>query len=257
MLRRGGVNWMLKLVYFAIGTVNLVLLLVALRLWRDTRLTTHLLIILPLAFLWYDNYTIAAGIYLGAGPLLEAMSMVRFLAHYLLLPALFIVAGSFARQAGYRWARPRSVMGGLCLLAAGFAAWETLEFLRLEIYPVCLGDTLRYSTSVNTGQACEPGMEGMGAAVPLAGSITLVLLFLALGLLLWRSHRWPWLFAATLTIFVLAGIPSSVAGPFLSNLGEPVFNAGLLATAVFLGKAAKKAAAPGPAAAGGGQPPPP
>jgi len=228
---------MLKLIYFLIGTANLALLVVALRLWRQTRFTSVLLIILPLAFLWYDNYTIAAGAFLGPGPLLEGMSQVRFLAHYLLLPGLFIVAGSFARQAGYRWARPRAVMGTFCLLAVAFAAWETVAYLRLDLYPVCLGDTLRYSTAVRPGQACEPGMEGLGADVPLAGSIVLVLLFLALGAALWRTHRWPWLFTATLVIFVLAGIPSAVAGPFLSNLGEPVFNAGLLATAVFLGRA--------------------
>jgi hypothetical protein len=50
-----------------------------------------------------------------------------------------------------------------------------------------------------------------------------------------RTDLWTWLFLGALVIFIFTGIPSSVAGPFLSNLGEPVINGASLATALNLG----------------------
>lgn len=225
---------MYTVVYFLIGSVNLALLIYALRAWRRTGSLTVFLIILPMAFLWYDNYVIAAGAALGEGPLLKALSFVRFASHYLLLPLWFIVIARLMRAADYRLGRAGWLHAGAVLITFGFAGWEIYEFLHLDLLPVCLGDTLRYSTFVGEGQECYAGMAGSGGYVPLAGSFALILLLLILGGALWRTHRWPWLFGGTLVMFVFAGIPSSVAGPFLSNIAEPVINAAILATALKL-----------------------
>ncbi len=225
---------MYTLIYFLIGSVNLALLIYAIQCWRRTRSVAILLIILPVSFLWYDNYLIAAGRFIGEGKLLESLSSIRFFSHYLLLPLMFIVVGMIARRAGYRWAQPRIVMGLFCIACVAFMVWETAEYLMLDLYPVCLGDTLRYSTWVAPEQACDPSMAGLGGYVPLAGSVLLVFSFIGLGVMLWRTHGWPWLFAGAVIILIFAGIPSSVAGPFLSNIGEPIVNFALLMTVLRL-----------------------
>ncbi len=221
-------------IYYLIGSVNLALLIYAVQAWRRTRSLTVLLITLPMAFLWYDNYVIAAGTTLGEGPLLKGLSFVRFASHYLLLPFWFIVIARLMRTAGYRVGQTRWLQIAAVATTIGFAGWEMYEFLHLELLPVCLGDTLRYSTFVGEGQECYPGMAGTGGYVPLAGSFALIGLLLLLGGALWRTHNWPWLFVGTLVMFVFAGIPSSVAGPFLSNMAEPVINGAILATALRL-----------------------
>lgn len=225
---------MYTVIYVLIGSVNLALLIYALRAWRRTGSLTVLLIILPLAFLWYDNYVIAAGATLGEGPLLKGLSFVRFASHYLLLPFWFIVIARLMRAAGYRLGRADWLQTGAIITTLGFAAWEMYEFLRLELLPACFGDTLRYSTFVGEGQECYAGMAGSGGYVPLAGTFALILLLLILGGALWRTHRWPWLFGGTVVMIAFAGVPSSVAGPFLSNIAEPVINAAILATALRL-----------------------
>ena len=63
---------------------------------------------------------IGLGSTLGEGALLKGMNTVRFLGHYICLPFTIIAIGSMARQAGFKWAQYKVVMGAFCALAIYF-----------------------------------------------------------------------------------------------------------------------------------------
>ncbi len=60
-----------------------------------------LLILCPTSLLWFDSVVIAIGQFLGEGNLLLSLTYIRYSAHWLMLPLLFIVAGVIFRGGGF------------------------------------------------------------------------------------------------------------------------------------------------------------
>ena len=70
-----------------------------------------LLILGPTSLLWFDSFVIAMGQFLGEGNLLLMATYIRYSAHWLMLPLLFIVAGMILSGADFKFASNKYVMG--------------------------------------------------------------------------------------------------------------------------------------------------
>ena len=79
--------------------------------------------------LWYDNFRIGIGRFIGESGLLEAMTVPAFAWHWTMLPLLVIAAGSMAKSAGLKWAQPKWVIGSFCVVASVLIAMGDGAFL--------------------------------------------------------------------------------------------------------------------------------
>ena len=219
---------MVTIGYLIIATAAFACLVWCWRAYRAQPSTMLLLILIPLLGLWFDSFAVAMGRFAGEGPILTAMTYIRFGAHWTTLPLLFIVAGMIARRAGFRWAQPKPVMALFCIAAVYFICEDVPHLWQVEFHPACYAETLRLVTRVAPTEACTPADAGIGARVSSAAAIGANLLLMLIGFGLWWKHRFPWLALGCGTMFVAAAIPQSIVGPMLGNAGEPIFNAALI-----------------------------
>ncbi len=225
---------MLSALFFVFAVVHVIILVWTIRFWRATRSPTVLMAMMPLLLLWYDCLIIGLGRFIGPGELLEALSLPRFWAHWLLTPMWIIAAGGMLRLAGVGWAKPKWVMAGFCLLAVAMIAMEIPLFWTLELHPVCFADTVRYAQSVSANALCFEGQEVIRGSGPPPPPIVTNIVLLVAGIAIWIRCRWPWLTLAALVMFVAAAVPPSIASPAPGNFGEIVLALGILATIRFL-----------------------
>lgn len=235
---------MLSFVFLSYAAIHLALLGWGWRAWGGAGRPVALTIFLVgNTLLWYDNFRIGAGRFIGAGELLRDMSVPAFVWHWTMVPLFVIVAGSIGRLAGLDWARSRLVMGLFCLVAVGLVALDLPYSLGLlfgevgplpavELRPACIADTLRYSTRVSAAQLCDPGStEFRNGPSPLP-AIVMNVVMVAVGIALWIRRGWKWLVIGPGLMFVAAGgapLWGAYALP-VANFGEILFTAGVLVT---------------------------
>ncbi|MFE2054003.1 hypothetical protein [Streptomyces sp. NPDC059446] len=199
--------------------------LAAAQLWlavstgRNWRATPCLLTAVPTlvcsALVW-DNAVIAVGSLAGAGPLLESMSVPRFVAHALLTPFLVLWSLSAVDRAGLRWAaRPSVRVTAVGLTVLLVAAGVLHDILGLSLRAERWAGSLRY---VNDA----PSPVG-----PLPAVIT-GLVVLAAGIVLWRCTGFGRLALTAAVMVAVSGAAAVV--PVLGNAGEVVLGIGLLLT---------------------------
>jgi hypothetical protein len=223
--------------YLVIAVIDFALLLWAIRLYKQTPSTALWLASVPLVLMWFDNLTIGLGSTLGEGDLLLGMNTVRFLAHYLFLPFTFIALGSMARQAGFKWAQPKFVIGAFCVLAVYFTGHDLWLFYNSTFYPSCFADTLRYTTHISEYTACGPdAVIGSGKSIPPVPAITLSNMLLIFGLYLWWKVSYKWLFLGSLFATAFFAVPYGSTGGIVGNVGEPIICAVILLAAVHITK---------------------
>jgi len=170
-----------------------------------------------------------------------------------MLPLLVVAAGSVARLAGLPWARYKLVMGAFCLAAVALSAHDIPKIFSMELYPTCLDDTVRYSTTSKESQLCNPTDEVVtrGADAAIVAIITNVFV-LAVGIALWIQRRWPWLAVGSGLMFIAAGgFAGHKYGLPIANLGEIFITLGMIVTCAHFGrlKARRRRAAPRPSPA--------
>jgi hypothetical protein len=235
---------MLSLTFLLYAAIHLGLLAWGWRAWTPAgRPVALTILLLGNTLLWYDNFRIGVGRFIGEGDLLYAMSVPAFVWHWTFLPLLVIVAGSIARLAGLEWARHRLVMGAFCVAAVGlvlldlpysagllFGGGGSIPFVELQ--PACIADTVRYSTKVSAAQLCSadavPFSNGPG---PLP-AILMNAIMVAVGVALWIRHGWKWLVILPGLMFIAAG-SGPLLGPWglpVANFGEILFTLGVLLT---------------------------
>ena len=98
--------------YFGYAIAQAALAVWAFSMWRAERTAAALTLLLPPAAVVYDNVIIALGSYIGAGPLLEALTIPRFAGHALLTPIWIVTAVAFALRAGAFAGRERAFVTG-------------------------------------------------------------------------------------------------------------------------------------------------
>ena len=231
---------MITIGYSIIAALAFACLIFAARAYLNDRNKMLLLILCPTSLLWFDSFVIAIGQHIGEGNLLLGATYIRYTAHWLMLPLLFIVAGMILRGADFKFASSKYVMGAFYILAVFFIIEDARHIFIVDFYPACYGETLRYVTKVPIGQACYPEMEGIGMRVPPLAPILLTVILMVIGIAIWVKHQWPWLVVGCVIMFVAA--QPTVIGPLLSNAGEPFFTFALTLAAIKFGSKPKEKA---------------
>lgn len=154
----------------------------------------------------YDSAVVGLGAALGAGPLLHALSVPRFVVHALLTPLLILWAADRI-DAG---PRVRRAAAALTVLAV---AWGVLsELPHLHLVPKSFADTLRYAPE---------------HAVPPVPAIVVSVVLLAAGIIVWRREGRSTILTGTVVLFLASAAAVSV--PPLGNAGEAAMLLGLVA----------------------------
>ena len=230
---------MLSFIFLAYAVIHLVIWLWGWRLWSETgRPVALLLVLVGGTLLFYDNFRIGIGRFIGPGDLLYNLSVPAFAWHWSLLPLLVIAAGAVARLAGLKWAQHKLVMGAFCLAAVALSAYDIPKIFTMELHPACLDDTVRYTTTVKEGQLCSPTdpVITRGAHFPVVAVATNMVV-LAVGIALWIQRRWPWLAIGSGLMFVAAGaFGGHRYGLPIANLGEICITLGLIVTCAHFGR---------------------
>ena len=229
---------MITIGYSVIGAVAFACFIFGIRAYMIEPNRILFLILINTSLLWFDSFATATGQYIGEGSLLLNMTYVRYAAHWLTLPLLFIVAGMILKEADFKFAQSKYVMGFFVFLAVFFIVYDFRYMFILDFYPVCYAETFRYATQVPIGQECSPGMAGLGTKVlPIAPILLTLILFIS-GIAIWIKHKWPWL-AFGCFVMLMAAQPTPI-GPILSNAGEPVFIFCLMLAAIMFGSKSKE-----------------
>ena len=229
---------MITIGYSVIGAVAFACFIFGIRAYMIEPNRILFLILINTSLLWFDSFATATGQYIGEGSLLLNMTYVRYAAHWLTLPLLFIVAGMILKEADFKFAQSKYVMGFFVFLAVFFIVYDFRYMFILDFYPVCYAETFRYATQVPIGQECSPGMAGLGTKVlPIAPILLTLILFIS-GIAIWIKHKWPWL-AFGCFVMLMAAQPTPI-GPILSNAGEPVFIFCLMLAAIKFGSKSKE-----------------
>ena len=262
---------MLSLTFFGFAIAHLALWFWGWREWsRHGRPTALLITLFVNTLLWYDNFRIGMGRFIGEGDLLYYLSLPSFFWHWTFLPLMVIVAGSIARMAGLEWARNKAVMGAFCLVAVALMILDIPYAISLvfgqfgplpvvELRPACILDTLRYTTTVSPAQFCSPDAVALSNGPAPIPAIGMNFIMVIIGVFLWVRHGWKWLVIGPGLMFVAAGgAPAfgALALP-IANFGEILFTWGVMFTLVHFarlqhergGQGAAVASKPAPAPA--------
>jgi hypothetical protein len=226
---------MLSLIFLVFAVIHLSIWLWGWKLWAETGRPVALLVVLVGAtLLFYDNFRIGIGRFIGEGDLLYNLSVPAFAWHWSLLSLLVIAAGSVARLAGLKWAQGKLVMGAFCVVAVALSAYDIPKIFSMDLHIACLDDTVRYTTSVKEAQLCSPTDQvvSSGEHAPVVAIVT-NLIVLAVGIALWIQRGWAWLAVGSGLMFVAAGaFGSGTYALSISNLGEICITLGFIATCV-------------------------
>ncbi len=235
---------MLSVTFLLFAAIHIGLLVWGWRAWGPAGRPVALTILLiGNTLLWYDNFRIGIGRFVGEGTLLYNLSVPAFAWHWTMLPLFVIVAGSIARLAGFEWARNRLVMGLFCLIAVGLIALdlpyaiglvfgEVGPFAAIELRPACIADTLRYSTRISEAQLCSPDAVPFSSGPSPLPAIVMNIIMVGIGIAIWIRHGWKWLVIGPGFMFLAAG-GAPLWGAFalpVANLGEIMFTVGVLFT---------------------------
>lgn len=228
---------MLTVAYVFYALAQAALAVWAFALYRRRRSYGALTLLLPIAAVVYDNAMVAAGSLIGDGRLLEVLSFPRFLGHAVLTPVWIVTAVAFATRTGAFAGRGRRWAIGSWVLYAIAVAVGLVNSVALLRYELVEQADLVYYT--NAG-----GLPG-----PPFPSIAMTLVVIAMGAVVLRRLRWPWMLAGALFMLVAAAIPTDLVGFVVSNSGEVVMAASLVATEASLQRR-ERANAPSAASAG-------
>jgi hypothetical protein len=228
---------MFSIGYLLIAVVDFALLVWALRMYKQYPSTALWLAMVPLYLLWFDNMTISLGSTLGEGAFLKGMNTVRFLGHYIFLPFTIIAIGSMARQAGFKWAQYKVVMGAFCALAVYFMGHDLWLFYNATFYPSCFADTVRYTTHISEFTACSADAQiGIGTKIMPIPAMTLSNMMILFGGYLWWKVGYKWLFLGSVAALGFFAVPFGPTGGIVGNVGEPVISAVILLACLHITK---------------------
>lgn len=180
---------------------------------QSSNIGTILLLVL-LVGLVYDNLIISLGSLIGEGRLLESLNRLRFLFHTLFTPLLLVIAIELAKHAGVTWIGSpivRCMAWMIALVLIGFEFWK---FLALKLVSATFAGTLRYK-------------EAESSSLPIGAILTIVLVAVV-GISIWQTMQWPWVFWGALIMLFGSAVPTRIVGPVLGSGVEIVLALSLL-----------------------------
>lgn len=189
----------------------------SIRLWLKSNSLAIIILPIILISISYDNLVLAAGSLIGEGELLQFLSQIRFLVHYLCLPFLIVVGVELANRAGAGWVIP-PVRWLAWILAIILGIVDILNrYIALELKPVYFAGMLRYTTPATTPPI-------------ITIVVTLFVLLIGVGFWVRTQGKWKWLFFGTLIGLVGNALPIAQFGTLPGSGAEFVMTLALLLT---------------------------
>ncbi|WP_231581288.1 hypothetical protein [Domibacillus enclensis] len=193
----------------------------AVRLFKNKRTGSVLFLLPVIAGLVYDNGILAAGRFIGEGPILESLNYARFWIHAFLTPLLVLFAWKTLQQAGVQWAQKTWARITAFLL--------TTSLIGLELFTEVFGLVIQPEQSY--------GVLSYGKVESASGPPVMVLIvsvvLLGASILIWRKQGWLWFFVGSFVMIVGSAVQLPVKSGAVTNLFELVPLSSLVATARF------------------------
>lgn len=194
------------LLYFLFTAAYMGLVIWGLRRQRSWNFMSFIYLIL--LGLIYDNGMIALGKFIGEGPLLENLSLLRFWSHAFLTPALVLFSYGALREAGVEWSRKRII----CVAAIIY----TVALIGIELLLETVGMELELEK--------EYGVLRYVSADPASGPPIMVLLvsvvLIAAGAVLWKKRGWKWMLVGAVVMTIGGAVPIPVDSSAATNAFE-------------------------------------
>lgn len=208
------------ILYFVFAAAYILLLGWALAKQRSWNFMSF--IYLVLLGLIYDNGMVAIGKFIGEGPLLENLNLLRFWSHAFLTPTLVLFSWGALNHAGIRWAKKKVVFAAAIIYTLALIGLEiALETWGLEVMPEQQYGVLRYVS-----------------AEPASGPPIMVLLvsvvLIAAGILLWKKVGWKWMLIGSVIMTIGSAVPIPVDSSAVTNAFELILLFSLVWTKVHL-----------------------
>ena len=183
---------------WVIAAFHALILILALRDYRESRRPLFLLIALVAFGLCYDALIQALGTSLGEGSALRFLSRFRFVFHGALIPLLFPIC-AYALDFKKPWKIAVWVLTGIVIvlgIAEGFAT---------QLVPEQMAGVLR----MKSGEGTPAWAEGISMLLAFGTIIPVILA----GIVVWIKQKTPLLFLAGLLMFAFAAL-----GPATGNM---------------------------------------
>ena len=175
---------------------------------------TRMLLLLVIGGLVYDNGVCSLGFLIGEGQVLKWLNIPRFVLHVFVTPLICVI--------GFELVRGIRVPAALSK-AAAWAVWGLAVVLMAvgviqEIYPMDFVPRTLFGVLTYSHSKPEP---------PIA-AIVANFFSIAAAILIWRKTRWHVLFATSVLMLLLAGLPQKYFGLIPGNAGEIIFVSGFM-----------------------------
>ncbi|UOR13843.1 hypothetical protein [Halobacillus amylolyticus] len=204
-----------------------ILLVLAIKVLRNYKVLSTLLLLPVIVGLIYENGIISTGRFIGKGPLLEGLNLARFWIHAFFTPLLVLYAWKTLEQAEVQWASKNWVRI--------FALLLTASLILMELFTVVIG--------LNIEASIEYGVLSYSSNEPSSGPPIMVLIvsvvLLVSSLIIWRRQEWIWFFIGSLLMIVGSAIQLPVDSGAITNFFELILISSLLGTAYFQRKVHK------------------
>ena len=217
---------LMQVMFLAQAGVQLLLLIWLYRIWRGTGLAVAAMLLVPQFGLFYDNFIVGIGSWVGLGPLLEAISWPRFWIHWLMGAWLIIASGAILRLADIGWAQKKAIMGAFCVVTVGCMIYDVPYFFEKSLFPVCEFGLVRYSVAVAADKFClatQVAVPSDGAPWP---QLITCFVVIGAGAVLAVKRRFPWMMLGGILMFISATPPFQRLK--LDNFGEILIAGGCI-----------------------------
>ncbi len=199
---------MTTFLFIVAGAIQLYLLFVLVKQYKQSRSPYLTFPILVTAALVADNWIVGFGKFIGEGSFLMFLNSIRFITHAVFTSFGMIFAFGILKRIGVGFAQNKTVHAAVCV----FATIVTTLGIYMDVYKLQLlfkeeNGTMRY---VNDGFHLPP--------IP---AIITIIFFTIVGIIIWVKTKSPWVFAGSLIMFILA--PLGFRIPILGNIGEIAF----------------------------------
>lgn len=209
---------MFTLAYLAYAAGQAALAVWTWTMWRREREFWILALMLPMAAVVYDNTIVALGSFIGAGSALEVLTVPRFLGHALFTPIWIIGSvGLMLRTGVFPRAATALRIASYVLYAIMAIIGVLNEVVFFEGKLVTQGDVLYYT---NVGRIMSPPPP----------SLTMVLVTLLAGLVVFWRMRWPWMAVGALLVGAAQAARGVEAAFVVVNSAEVLMAASLALT---------------------------